>query len=139
MVICHRLWQRGMGRLVGMNWTTVILTLAVFAAFFLLRRKGQISTKEALARLKSGALVIDVRSPVEFSAGHLPKAVNLPLDEIEKSLPGLVRDKHQALLLHCQSGMRSGIAQKRLRAMGYTHAFNLGSYGRAVHIAKGGV
>jgi rhodanese-related sulfurtransferase len=41
------------------------------------------------------------------------------------------------LLLHCHSGMRSGMARKKLVALGYTHAFNLGSYSRAVQIVKG--
>jgi phage shock protein E len=87
--------------------------------------------------LKSGALVIDVRSASEFSSGHLPNAINLPLGEIESSLPRRVQDKSQVLLLHCHSGMRSGVARKKLIAIGYSNAFNLGSYGRAAQIVKG--
>jgi rhodanese-related sulfurtransferase len=52
-------------------------------------------------------------------------------------LPRRVRDKNQALLLHCQSGMRSGVAKKKLKALGYANAFNLGSYGRAAQIVDG--
>ena len=59
------------------------------------------------------------------------------LDDIEVSLPRRVRDKNQALLLHCQSGMRSGVAKKKLKALGYANAFNLGSYGRAAQIVDG--
>lgn len=120
-----------------MNWTAICIVLAVFAVFFLLKRAGQLSSKEALAHLKSGALVIDVRTPAEFNSGHLPGAINLPLDKIESALPRQVRDKNQVLLLHCQSGMRSGVAKKKLRALGYANAFNLGSYGRATQIVKG--
>jgi rhodanese-related sulfurtransferase len=47
-----------------------------------------------------------------------------------------VRDKNQALLLHCQSGVRSGVARKKLIALGYPNAFNLGSYGRAMQIVN---
>jgi len=96
-----------------------------------MKRAGQISPKDALAYLKSGALVIDVRSPGEFNSGHLPAAINLPLDEIETLLPRRVNDKNQVLLLHCQSGMRSGAARQKLNGLGYTRVFNLGSYGRA--------
>ena len=106
-------------------------------AFFLLKRSGQISSKDAEALLRNGALVIDVRSAGEYSSGHLPRAINLPLDDIEVSLPRRVRDKNQALLLHCQSGMRSGVAKKKLKALGYANAFNLGSYGRAAQIVDG--
>jgi phage shock protein E len=87
--------------------------------------------------LKNGALVIDVRTPGEFGSGHLPNAINLPVEGIEFTLPAQVNDKNKVLLLHCQSGMRSGMARKKLIAIGYTNAFNLGSYSRAAQIVGG--
>ena len=117
-----------------MNWTAICIILAVLAAVFLLKRASQITSKDAQARLKNGALVIDVRTPSEFSSGHLPKAINIPLDQIETVLPRRVKDKSQVLLLHCHSGMRSGMAKKKLNALGYSNAYNLGSYGRAAEI-----
>jgi phage shock protein E len=87
-----------------------------------------------VGHLRNGALLIDVRTGAEFASGHLPDAINLPLDEIETELPRRVRDKSQVLLLHCQSGVRGGVAKKKLNALGYTNAFNLGSYGRAERI-----
>jgi len=119
-----------------MNLTTILVIAAVVAVVFMLKTAGQISAKDALAHLKNGALVIDVRSPGEFNSGHLPTALNLPLDEIETALPRRVPDKNQVLLLHCQSGMRSGMAKKKLNGLGYANAFNLGSYGRAESILK---
>lgn len=119
-----------------MNWTTLLVIAAVVAVFFMIKQSGQISAKDALERLKSGARVIDVRSPGEFSSGHLDLAINIPLDEIESELPKRVNDKNQVLLLHCASGMRSGMAKSKLQGMGYTNAFNLGSYGRAESILK---
>jgi phage shock protein E len=114
-----------------MNWTTTLIIAAVVAFIFMKRKSGQISAKDALEKLKCGALVIDVRSPGEFSSGHLAKVINIPLDEIETALPKRMKDKNQELLLHCASGMRSGVAKSKLNGMGYTNAFNLGSYGRA--------
>jgi len=121
------------------NWTPILIFGGVAAVFFLFRQVGQISAKDALEKLRNGALVIDVRSPGEFSSGHLPKASNIPLDEIESALPKRVPDKSQVLLLHCASGMRSSMAKSKLNGMGYTNPFNLGSYGRAAKIvsAKG--
>lgn len=113
-----------------------MIIAAVVAVVFMIKKSGQISAKEAVAYLKNGALVIDVRSPGEFSSGHLAKAINIPLDEIETVLPKRVKDKNQVLLLHCASGMRSGMAKGKLQGMGYTNAFNLGSYGRAEGILK---
>jgi phage shock protein E len=79
-------------------------------------------------------LVVDVRTAGEFSSGHLPNAINFPLDEIELSLPRRVKNKNQVLLLHCQGGSRSGAARKKLNGLGYNSAFNLGSYRRAAEI-----
>jgi rhodanese-related sulfurtransferase len=119
-----------------MNWTTILVIAAIITVIFMIKKSGQISPKDALAYLKNSALVIDVRSPGEFNSGHLPTAINIPLDEIETALPRLVKDKNQVLLLHCQSGMRSGMAKQKLKGMGYTNVFNLGSYGRAESILK---
>ena len=120
-----------------MNWTTTLIIAAIVAVIFMMKKSGQISAKDALEKLKAGALVIDVRSAGEFSSGHLAKAINIPLDEIETALPKRVKDKNQVLLLHCASGMRSGMAKSKLNGMGYMNAFNLGSYGRAEKIVNG--
>ena len=120
-----------------MNRTTILVIAAIVAVIFMMKKSGQISAKDALEKLKNGALVIDVRSAGEFTSGHLAKAINIPLDEIETAVPKRVKDKSQVLLLHCASGMRSGMAKSKLIVMGYTNAFNLGSYGRAEKIVNG--
>ena len=120
-----------------MNWTTILIIAGIVVIVFMIKKTGQISANDALEKLKSGALVIDVRSVGEFNSGHLAKAINIPLDEIETALPKRVKDKNQVLLLHCASGMRSGMAKTKLIGMGYTNAFNLGSYGRAEKIVNG--
>jgi len=114
-----------------------LIIAAVVAIIFILKKAGQISPKDALAHLKNGALVIDVRSPGEFNSGHLPAAINIPLDKIETALPRRVKDKNQIVLLHCLSGARSGMAKDKLKSLGYANAFNLGSYARAQNIVSG--
>jgi phage shock protein E len=119
-----------------MNWTPILIVAAIFTVFFFLKKAGQISASDALVKLKAGALVIDVRTGDEFSSGHLPPAINIPLDELETAVPKRAKDKGQVLLLHCASGMRSGAAAQKLKSLGYANAFNLGSYGRAESILK---
>lgn len=116
-----------------MTWIVFLIPAVIIGLVLFFKGKGaeQISAQDAAAYLRNGALVIDVRSPREFLAAHLPKAKNVPLDSIESLLPSLVRNKEQVLLLHCQSGVRSGLAQQKLKSMGYRNAFNLGSYGNA--------
>ena len=120
-----------------MNWTILLFFAAALLLVIVLRRAGLISAQAAREHLRNGALVIDVRTPGEYAAGHLPKAIHLPLDGIETTLPKRVPDKNTVLLLHCQSGSRSGMAKRKLQAKGYTHAFNLGSLGRAGKIVSG--
>jgi phage shock protein E len=114
-----------------MDWTTLLVVAVALGIFLVVKKLGQISAGEARKYLKNGALVIDVRSPGEFGSGHLPKAINIPLDEIETLLPRRIKDKQQVLLLHCLSGTRSGLARGRLKRLGYPNVFNLGSLSRA--------
>lgn len=120
-----------------MNWTALAIAAAVLAAFFIWKNSGLVSIKQAQEYLKSGAVVIDVRTAGEFVAGHIPVAVNLPLSEIEANWTRRIKNKDQVLLLHCQSGVRSGQAKKKLIALGCPHVFNMGSYGRAARIVSG--
>lgn len=121
-----------------MDWTIVILAVAVFVAIFLARRASVVSAQLARKHLAEGALVIDVRSLEEFRGGHLPNALNIPLGELRESLPRHVKDKNQVLLLHCLTGTRSGIASQQLKSVGYANVFNLGSFARARKIVDAG-
>ncbi|MCC6822777.1 MAG: rhodanese-like domain-containing protein [Verrucomicrobia subdivision 3 bacterium] len=86
--------------------------------------------------LREGALVIDVRSPQEYRGGHVPGALNIPLNELSDQLPRDVPDKDKVLLLHCLSGMRSRNGQRQLQRLGYKNVFNLGSLHRAKQIVS---
>jgi phage shock protein E len=93
-----------------------------------------VAARSARECLKQGALVIDVRTREEFHQRHLPKVVNLPLDQLQAEIARLAPDKSQPLLLHCLSGTRSAMGKTMLKNLGYQKVFNLGSYGRAVRI-----
>ncbi len=121
----------------GTYWTLYAFALFGLIAFMVMRRSGQISKKEAAGYVKSGALVVDVRSPHEFSSGHLSQAFNFPLDELEGMLPQKVNDKNRVILVHCRTGLRSKKAKERLQQIGYKNVFDLGSYERAFRIVSG--
>ena len=70
-----------------------------------------------------GALVIDVRPPAEFAAGHLPQARNIPSDEVAKRAGELPAGK--PLIVVCASGSRAGKAASALRAAGRQDVFCL--------------
>ena len=120
-----------------MSWIIGFAIVAIAGGVLLHGQSVQISPEAAQAYLKKGALVIDVRTSAEFSAGHLQNAINIPLQQIESGSPLPLKDKNQVLLLHCQSGMRSAKATKLLSGMGYTNVFDLGAYSRAAQIVAG--
>ena len=119
-----------------MNWGVILSIVVVVAAVVVLKRATQISAHKAKKLIAAGALIIDVRDAGEFAAGHLKQALPLPLDQIDTMAKRRIPSKESVLLLHCQSGLRSGIARKRLRAMGYLHVYNLGSIARAGRILE---
>ncbi|MEU2768196.1 rhodanese-like domain-containing protein [Streptomyces diastaticus] len=62
---------------------------------------------EARTRLHE-LTVIDVRTPGEYAGGHLPGALNIPLDQIRRALPDIRRAaEHSEILVVCASGARS--------------------------------
>src|SRR5665213_713309 len=102
-----------------MIWQYVVTLIVCIVAFYLIKAAGQISRRSAKQHLRDGALLIDVRSEEEFRQRHLPRAINIPSTEIEASLPRAVQDKDKVLLLHCESGLRSGAAKRMARKLGY--------------------
>jgi phage shock protein E len=123
-----------------MNETSWIIYGIVFVgliAFIRMRRGGQVSKKEAVEYVKRGAIIVDVRSAAEYQRGHLSQAYNMPVEDVASLLPQKVRDRDKAILVHCQSGMRSKKAKDQLTRIGYTNVHDLGSYERAFKIVSG--
>ena len=108
------------------------LVFAILAVIFL-KRLLQPPVPEELVKnfLERGGVVIDVRSPGEYAAGHLDNVPNHPLDTLANSVPAKYPDRETALLLHCLSGGRSGQGVRILHQLGYKHVLNLGSFRHA--------
>ena len=68
-------------------------------------------------------IVLDVRTPEEFAAGHVPGAKNVPYDLVAARLGEIPRDKD--VVLYCKSGRRAGLAADVLAANGYTRLSHL--------------
>ncbi len=74
--------------------------------------------------IEQGAMIVDVRTPQEFSQGHLNNAVNFPLSNLDKHFKGIEKDKE--IVLYCRSGNRSGKAYQYLQSQGFTNLHNAG-------------
>ena len=82
-----------------------------------------IDVKQAFARSKRGAKLVDVRSSGEFKSGHPKGALSVPPGLIKKDQTGLGRDDD--ILVICLSGHRSPRQAKKLAGMGYTNVTNV--------------
>jgi hydroxyacylglutathione hydrolase len=69
------------------------------------------------------ALVIDVREPSEYAAGHIPGAISVPQADLATRLDEIPRERD--VLLACAGGMRSLEAARFLRGLGYERTTNL--------------
>ena len=67
--------------------------------------------------ISKDAIIVDVRKPERFRSGHIPMAINLPVERIEKGLVTL--PKSTTLIVYCDTGGTSVQASRLLDEMGY--------------------
>jgi molybdopterin/thiamine biosynthesis adenylyltransferase/rhodanese-related sulfurtransferase len=73
-------------------------------------------------QISNGAVVVDVREPEEWAAGHVPGAKHVPKSYLESRIEGAVPDRAQHVILYCASGNRSAWATRTLvEDLGYDH------------------
>ena len=72
-----------------------------------------------------GAVILDVRTPEEFAAGHLPGAININVEasDFDTKVAGL--DESAETLVYCQTGNRSGVATDKMADLGFTDVSDL--------------
>lgn len=107
--------------------------MALTAMDLVAQAKQQITEIDITATqaLIGNSVLLDVREPAEFTAGHLPGAVNIPRGVLEFQIgnhPGFQGKQTASIVVYCQSGGRSALA---------THALNLLGYEKAVSMAGG--
>ena len=76
-----------------------------------------------------GAYLIDVRTPGEYNEGHIPKSVNIPLQNID-SIETMSIKMDSPLFLHCLSGSRSAQAVSYLKQKGFRNVTDIGGIER---------
>jgi phage shock protein E len=69
--------------------------------------------------------IVDVRTVMEFQSGHVPGAINIPLDEIQNKLEEF-KQLPKPIVVYCRSGARSGMAMSILKQSGIHEVYNGG-------------
>ncbi len=111
----------------------LILVLGVLFAIVIVwvyrtkRRTSTMSQNELMARTKSetNTFVLDVRSPREYSSGHIPGAANINHTELSNHLEKLRGYEDKDVVVYCERGVRAQKAQKILRTAGFSNVYHL--------------
>jgi rhodanese-related sulfurtransferase len=106
---------------------TVAVLIVVLVMEFRARAAAfaSVPPSEAVRLMNGGALLIDIRTEAEFSAGHIAGARNLPGASIAAGAESLARFKEKSVIAYCDTGMTGGSAARHLARLGFKHAFNL--------------
>jgi rhodanese-related sulfurtransferase len=109
------------------------LTVAAISAIAMLT--GCSSTNEAIKKVdpvkfseviaQPGVIILDVRTPEEFNAGHIANAININLEGSDFSSEVSKLDKNATVAVYCRSANRSAVATKEMADLGFTDMYDL--------------
>ena len=109
------------------------LTVAAISAIAMLT--GCSSTNEAIKKVdpvkfseviaQPGVIILDVRTPEEFNAGHIANAININLEGSDFSSEVSKLDKNDTVAVYCRSGNRSGVATDQMAEIGFTDMYDM--------------
>jgi rhodanese-related sulfurtransferase len=114
------------------NWM-LILVLVMSGAMLvwpLVQRRmspaKDVGNLEATRLINSAnAVLVDVRETKEFEGGRLPKAVHIPLSQLDSRGSELARYAGRPIVAYCMSGNRSRMAGRALARLGFTDVYHL--------------
>jgi phage shock protein E len=112
----------------------IALAACVFALAAAAAGPGAIEPKalgERIAWADPSLLVLDVRTPEEYAAGHVPGAVNIPNGELASRVAELEGARESDIVVYCKVGVRAAEAIDVLGKAGFKRLFHLkGDYTR---------
>ena len=87
----------------------------------------EVSLEGARQLIQEGATVLDVREPGEYSAGHVPGAMNIPRGLLEFKLASVpeLNDPNRPILVYCKTSGRAALATAVMQVMGISSAVSL--------------
>ncbi len=117
-----------MNRIAKRLGLVTLLWIAAFAAGAEPPPVPRIGAESLLAREAAhdpALVVLDVRTAAEFAAGHVPGAINVPHDEIERRLDELAGLRDKDVVVYCKGGRRAELALEVLGRHGYPRLLHL--------------
>lgn len=111
------------GKIIVIIFTIVFAVAGVM--FITQKKSADINGYVEEIKTVTGALLVDVRTPQEYAAGHIPGRKNIPLERI-LDIKNVIGDKNTPLYVYCRSGRRSSQAAAELEKAGYRQVVNIG-------------
>lgn len=99
--------------------------VSAYEAWLRAQTAAAVSPQELIRLMNQGALVLDIRPPGEFAAGHISGARPLPTTELERAGETLKKHKAKPVIVYCDAGSLAAAAVRQLGAQGFTKAFSL--------------
>ena len=116
------------------NWYlfAALIVISTLIGIDTMRRGGAGANQVSAVQLpqlinQENAVVVDVCQPEEFGKGHIPAAINIPVDQIKEQLGQLekFRKKDRPIVLSCRSGQRASRAATVLRKNEFKRVYTL--------------
>jgi rhodanese-related sulfurtransferase len=106
---------------------TAVLAALIVVYEMRARSEGQVSVspQELIRLMNQGALLLDLRPPEQYQAGHLAGARQMSGDQILKAADTLKKHKEKAVVVYDDTGSLGAAAARQLAAQGFTRAFTL--------------
>ena len=112
--------------------SAIFIVLIILLIVYTYSGSNKISSEEAKKMIKKGNIkyVIDVRSNMEWEAGHYKGALHIPVQEItEEKLNDLNITKNKGILVYCNTGQRARYATDKIKGYGYKKVYYIaGTY-----------
>jgi rhodanese-related sulfurtransferase len=102
-------------------WQATVVKDWVAKAKAAIKKVSAADIKAAIDK-KEKAVILDVRDPNEYAAGHLPGAINVSRGTLEFNVWDKVSDKNAKIYVYCKTAGRSALATKTLNELGYKNA-----------------
>ncbi len=102
-------------QIVSCNPLKVIVGIENISQTNLLR---QLETKQA-------PLIIDVRSPSEYAAGHIPGAINIEFRQLQKRIDEIIQFRNSTIVVYCETGLRVQVVEIALLQAGFKSILHL--------------
>lgn len=88
-------------------------------------RIAQGALLERVQKKDAAMIILDVRSPEEFAAGHVPGAINVPYTHLPARISSLPSPTGKDVVVYCEIGVRAEKAAASLRDNGFTRLMHL--------------